>query len=83
MKHKNIKIKIMNISILKDNSQSITVGCECAYLINTENVLAITFANDNVARINEELMRENNIKTKHNDCEITVLNISDYNLQFK
>ena len=48
----------MNISILKDNSQSITVGCECAYLINTENVLALTFANDNVARINEELMRE-------------------------
>ena len=72
----------MNISILKDNSQSITVGCEFAYLINTENVLALTFATDNVARTNEELMRKNNIKTKHNDCEITVLNISDYNLQF-
>ena len=73
----------MNISILGDNSQSITVGCECAYLINTENILVLTFANDNVARINEELMRKNNIKTKHNDCEIAVLNISDYNLQFK
>lgn len=72
----------MNISILGDNSQSITVGCECAYLINTENALALTFTDDNVARTNEELMRKINLKTKHNDCEITVLNISDYNLQF-
>jgi hypothetical protein len=73
----------MNISILGNNSQSITLGCNFAYIMNNENALAMTFDTDEVARSNEELLKKMNLKTKHNDCEITVLNISDYNLQFK
>ena len=72
----------MNISILDNNSQTISMGCVCAYLMNNENSLAVTFENDSVARSNEEILKRANIKTKHNDCEITVLNISDYNLSF-
>mgnify|MGYP003294329831 CR=1 FL=1 len=72
----------MNISILGDNSQTITVGCKCAYFVSAENSIALTFDNDGEARTSEEMLKKMNLKTKHNNCEITVLNISDYNLQF-
>lgn len=72
----------MNISIIGSDAQAITVGCDCAYLVNSENTLAMKFENDVVARTNEEMMKKLNLKTKHNDCEITVKNISDYNLTF-
>lgn len=73
----------MNISILGQDSQSITVGCKCAYLMNSSNSLMMEFENDNVARSSEALLRKMNLKTMHSDCEISVLNISDYNLTFK
>ena len=73
----------MNISILNQENPSITVGCNCAYLMNSYNSLLMKFDNDNVARSSEELLKKMNLKTIHNDCEISVLNISDYNLTFK
>lgn len=72
----------MNISILSPDAQSITVGCVCANLLNTYNALSIVFENDNAARSSEELLKKMNIKTVHNDKEITVLNVSDYNINF-
>ena len=72
----------MNISILGKDSQSITVGCKCAYLMNNDNALALRFETDEIARESEVLLKQIDLKTKHNDCEITVLNISNYNVTF-
>lgn len=72
----------MNISILGNDSHAITVGCKCAYLMNNDNVLALRFETDEMARESEILLKQKNLKTKHNTCEITVLNISDYNVTF-
>ena len=72
----------MNISILGKDSQSITVGCKCAYLMNNDNALALRFETDEIARESELLLKQSNLKTKHNTCEISVLNISDYNVTF-
>jgi len=72
----------MNISILGEDSNAITIGCKCAYLMNNDNVLALTFETDEIARESEVLLKQSNLKTKHNTCEITVLNISNYNVAF-
>ncbi len=72
----------MNISILGRDSKAITVGCKCAYLMNNDNVLALRFDNDEIARESEVLLKQSNIKTKHHESEITVLNVSDYNISF-
>lgn len=73
----------MNISILSQDLQAITIGCECAYLMNSDNALALKFENDGIARESEVLLKQNNFKTKHNNCEITVLNISDHDVMFQ
>ena len=52
------------------------------YLMNNDNVLALRFETDEMARESEILLKQKNLKTKHNTCEITVLNISDYNVTF-
>jgi hypothetical protein len=70
----------MNVTFLVQDSSQITVGCNCAYIINNDNTLSMTFDNDVMAREAEEIIKRNNIKTKHTDSEITVLDISNYNL---
>jgi hypothetical protein len=70
----------MNVTFLVQDSSQITVGCNCAYIINNDNTLSMTFDNDIMAREAEEIIKRNNIKTKHTDSEITVLDISNYNL---
>ena len=72
----------MNVSILRNGARDITVGCNCAYLVNSENILAMKFENDDLARDTELLLKQQNIKTKHNNSEISVLNISEYELRF-
>lgn len=72
----------MNVNILNSDSKEITVQCNCAYLVNNNNSLSMTFDDDNFARYSEELLKKMNIKTRHNDKEITILNICEYNLSF-
>jgi hypothetical protein len=69
----------MNVTIFGCNSTPITIGCDCAYISNSENCMAMYFENDDIARQTEDIIKRSNIKTKHTDSEITILNISDYN----
>lgn len=71
----------MNVNILNSDSKSITVQCNCAYLMN-DNSLSMSFDTDNLARLSEEILKKMNVKTRHNDKEITILNICEYNLSF-
>ena len=50
--------------------------------MNNDNVLSLRFETDEIARESEVLLKQIDLKTKHNDREITVLNISDYNVTF-
>jgi hypothetical protein len=42
--------------------------------------LALVFENDVLARETEMILKQQDIKTKHNESEITILNISDYEM---
>lgn len=63
-------------------STEINVKCDNAVLSHITNSLSMKFESDSIARETETLLKCKNIKTKHNDSEITILNISDYELSF-
>ena len=71
----------MIIRFFNFNSE-INVKCDKAFMSHINNSLAMIFENDDIARETEVLLKQKNIKTKHNESEITVLNISDYELSF-
>lgn len=73
----------MVIRIYRSNSvdrAEINITCNSGTICHSTNILAMAFDTDEQARDAEELLKKHNYKTKHNDCEITVLNISDYDL---
>jgi hypothetical protein len=63
-------------------SSEINIKCDNAMLSHITNSLSMKFENDSLARETETLLKQRNLKTKHNDSEITILNISDYELSF-
>lgn len=60
----------------------INVKCDKAVLSHITNSLSMQFETDALARETELLLKHKNVKTKHNDSEITIFNISDYELSF-
>lgn len=72
----------MNINILGENNETLAINCKYAYLLSTDDTLAITFDDDGEARNCEEMIKKMNIKTKHINNEISLLNISNFNLSF-
>lgn len=58
----------------------INIKCDKAILSHITNSLSMKFENDALARETETLLKHKNIKTKHNESEITILNISDYDI---
>jgi hypothetical protein len=67
---------------LLGTSSEINIKCNNAILSHVTNSLSMSFENDNIARETESMLKCKNIKTKHNDSEITILNVSDYELMF-
>jgi hypothetical protein len=64
------------------NDAEINVRCSNANLSHGSNILVMNFETDELARDTEEILKRNNFKTKHNESQITILNISDYELSF-
>lgn len=58
----------------------INVRCSNANLSHNTNMLVMNFETDELARDTEEILKRNNFKTKHSNCEISILNISDYDM---
>lgn len=65
---------------LSCNSTTVNIDCAKAFISPTTNTLALVFENDALARKTEMILKQQDIKTKHNDSEITILNISDYEM---
>ena len=73
----------MVIRIYKSNSvdrAEINITCNGGAICHSTNNLALSFDTDEQARDAEDMLKKHNYKTKHSDCEITVFNISDYDL---
>jgi hypothetical protein len=58
----------------------VNIDCAKAFISPTTNTLALVFENDALARKTEMILKQQDIKTKHNESEITILNISDYEM---
>lgn len=67
---------------LLGQSSEINVKCDKAVLSHITNSLSMQFESDALARETETLLKHKNVKTKHSESEITILNISDYELSF-
>ena len=65
---------------LLGQSSEINIKCDKAFLSHITNSLSMQFESDVLARETETLLKYKNIKTKHNESEITILNISDYDI---
>lgn len=65
---------------LLGQSSEINIKCDKAFLSHITNSLSIWFESDVLARDTETLLKHKNVKTKHNESEITILNISDYDI---